>query len=1404
MNFENVRPIEGSVRTGFEELCVQLDEAICGGPLRGRVRVDGAGGDGGVELFGTTPDGRKVGLQAKHFFKRLGKSQWDQIKGSVATAMRNHPDLKQYFVCVALDRTPGEKDKWAKQEAEWAKSHPELTVTWVGKSELIGYLTQERWAYLAVYWLNAPDFTLKRVRDKTDVAIKQLHHRFSPALHHRTDAENSLGHLLAFPDAREVHRQACVKLATEVHGLLDAIADATWTELEASHAAQRNAATDACGVILETIADGVLTEQSAPFEAALGEGLRMLRELQTALSDARYRAREAGSEAKVAGTVTLLRAVPGLLRQAESVMHAIGRYNKALTQACWLLTGEAGNGKSHLLATVVRRAAEEGSAALMFLGEQFQGDGPISLQICEQFSWSREFSELLACLQARAQSAKRPSLIVIDAINETPNRSLWLNQLVSLESDIAKFPDVRLVISCREDWLNSCVPKAVAKEAARVWHHGYTLDFQEVVTAYFRGYNVQSDSFPALIPEFRNPLFLKTVCEAYRDKKLPARPLSFVRVLEAWEKRIAEEISKAIDCSPTVTGEAISGVVSEMARTSNSRVPSSFVRKLCMDLFPVPQEKAGLYKQLQTQGFMHEVGKEAESFIRLQYERFYDVRVVQSELATFATVDDFRAYWSETLLPRIGQYGKDEILESRMFAYALLVPERYGIELPILPMPPRHKEYGEPGASKVWQGWISALAWRQIPESRDEIRRLFVKWTQFKFRTSHFTAFFTFACIEDHPLNADFLHAWLSKCELVDRELYWTVPMANQDTEAEDANLDGLIRWCDGARNMCSNEQARLAATMLLWLTSTSNSSDRDKATEAAIRLLAGKAAASLELLDMFWDVNDPYVKERLLAVLAGVAPTLVDAGLTRLASKVAKRFFRSGDVPQHIMQRDYARFIVEFANRRGLVDPEDLEASHPPYKSKPLHIWSEEEVAAYEKDRAYSTIAGSLAPEEMGPGLYGDFGRYVMGNAVHSFVDPVPKPAKKKPHELEYKREDARIARRYLWRRIIQMGWTPERFGDFEDNLFSSGRDRAPVERISKKFQWIGLYEYLGHLMDHSGYMEYGDDAPRADARVSDLTMRNFNPSTAEFGVAVAAASSQELPVNPVPKMQSMQERVDWAFGESDSFLPYLHRKIDGAPRLVLSAHVSQSEVLPIGRARSNTDHASQWVDVRSFLVHEDKIDALAQSLKKRDFWGKGVELPRAYACWLSEFPWDKTLRPVRASLAKGGHWLELPKGIAEGTACSLDTEEHQFVMPAPAMLERLSSSIGNLTSPTPLFDSTYVIRNKVGSGVFWGSTRRTLLAVDYAIFAAWLREQRLALMWCCLRERSVSSGQHRVSLVAESTQSSIVVLRPYQAPVELEAERKNLFFEKSEKGAVPMRQPKPNPGVKVTVHRL
>jgi hypothetical protein len=246
--------------------------------------------------------------------------------------------------------------------------------------------------------------------------------------------------------------------------------------------------------------------------------------------------------------------------------------------------------------------------------------------------------------------------------------------------------------------------------------------------------------------------------------------------------------------------------------------------------------------------------------------------------------------------------------------------------------------------------------------------------------------------------------------------------------------------------------------------------------------------------------------------------------------------------------------------------------------------------------------------------------------------------------------------------------------------------------------------------------------------------------------------------------------------FKKFGSFLPYLHRVIEGAPRLLLSAHLTQSERLPIGRKRSNTEHASQWIDVRSFLVGEDEVDALSTRLGNTSFWGRGVRLPEAHACWLSEYPWHRMLGDVRASCAKAEPWLDLRKGLAQSTACSLDSEESKFALPSPSLLEDIEAFTGVLSPPKRSVDSGYTILDQRGGGVFWGSIAgNPLLAVDYLKFAAWMQEKRLVLLWCCLSERTVLSARQGESPIAESTQSAVVVLRPYKMPIELTGERED-----------------------------
>src|SRR5947207_1384835 len=110
IDFRRLRPHRGTTAGGFEELAVQLFRAEY--ESKGEVRrVEGSGGDTGVEAFVLTSPNHEVGIQAK-FFDKLNASQWTQIRKSIARAVAEHSKLKRYIVAVPLDRNPTQQTTW--------------------------------------------------------------------------------------------------------------------------------------------------------------------------------------------------------------------------------------------------------------------------------------------------------------------------------------------------------------------------------------------------------------------------------------------------------------------------------------------------------------------------------------------------------------------------------------------------------------------------------------------------------------------------------------------------------------------------------------------------------------------------------------------------------------------------------------------------------------------------------------------------------------------------------------------------------------------------------------------------------------------------------------------------------------------------------------------------------------------------------------------------------------------------------------------------------------------------------------------------------------------------------------------------------------------------------------------
>jgi hypothetical protein len=1367
IKFSEIRAVDGKQDKGFEELCVQLLNELCGEKLVRVDRVEGRGGDGGVEAIAETASGQEVGLQSK-FFDLLGDSQWKQINKSVTTAIVKHPELARYLVCVPLDRTPGQLAKWEKLTAAWSRQNPNMAVEWVGLSELFGYLVKPGASHLLNYWFDFPEFSVEWAAKQTEVAIGQLHDRYTPKLHQKTSAEIELWFRTASDVAVSIHRKLCSQLVIAWRKAVKDFSQAARvsdikTPLERLEKAHQT--------MLACLQGGDLLKQHFDLVSALAN-LRtqadiVLDELFPEISDlegetGREKRRLFRRDSELAAASDL----------AEKLERAVRHYLEAQKQSVWILTGEAGSGKSHLLAGLARSLLSEGRSCLLLIGERFAADTSLASQIPGLIDWQWTTRDLLACMSTQALLDGRCAVLMVDAVNESPIRGLWRRELQQLTTLVSEFPRVKLIISCRTDCLESSIPPSVLTTSNRVTHRGFDLDFSAAVQAYFDGYEVVTQHFPNISAEFQNPLFLKTLCEAFQGKMLPRGALSFVQVLTEWENRIAEDIERKIDCPRSSTKRAVTEIVSSIALTGTKRATAEAVQAICQRYFPSPMASTSLYRYLNSEGLLREIETPTGLQVRMQYERFSDVRIAQVRLDSVKSKHQWLDVWKAEILPSLNEaenlYWSDS---PQLFAYALLLPDAVGVELVESPISSAVRgEWGRAHAKEtIWAAWLDALAWRVIEPDDSRIVHLFLCWADSQQSSRNVLArLIEFSCVPGHPLNADFLHNRLIGWELWRRETTWTVPLAHESPTDQFGGsiIAPFLHWVDAAAGKASAEQARLAAIVLLWLTSSPNQALRKRATDSAIRILVACSAgdACIRVLEGLWDVNDPYVKERLLAVTAGVIPHLKATDATRVASFIWEKFWNRDEVEPHILQRDFAEFIIRHSCANGRLTPDYLKIfERELVKDKPA-VWSEAQLQPYEANAAYSSIRRSLTPEEMGH--YGDFGRYVMGSAVHHFVDSAR--ADGATHGLGRKQgeHDARFARRYIWQRIVELGWTPERYSDFENSLGYSGRGGSAmkVERISKKYQWIGLHEYLGLLSGALPFKNWnGESYPLRGAW--ELSLKDYDPDEAfeTWRDSDEDASDDDQWwnfENPIATKDTVEQKAAWVESVFLPFEPYLAMLSHEQSWIILHTHLNFDEELGFGLERFDSAQMSQWVDVRAFLIPNAKVTSALKTLRRKDFYGDGVDIPGVRQCAISEYPWHPAFAEVDESCLNNETWLGGTKESFFLPVCEISDDAKTVPLPAPTLYKEMSEALGeSLSAPRLSASGDVVIGADSGRTVFKSSTHKGgMLMVDEESIVRYLKAQECTLVWCVLSEKSAWDGNSHAGGL--SRQSAVYVL--------------------------------------------
>ena len=96
-------------------------------------------------------------------------------------------------------------------------------------------------------------------------------------------------------------------------------------------------------------------------------------------------------------------------------------------------------------------------------------------------------------------------------------------------------------------------------------------------------------------------------------------------------------------------------------------------------------------------------------------------------------------------------------------------------------------------------------------------------------------------------------------------------------------------------------------------------------------------------------------------------------------------------------------------------------------------------------------------------------------------------------------KQFDPRLAQRWVFNRVVQLGWKQELHGQFDRNVNYNRADRSEhkPERIGKKYQWVALYELLARISDNFEFKEesWSDKIGKYEGSWQ-LSIRDIDPS--------------------------------------------------------------------------------------------------------------------------------------------------------------------------------------------------------------------------------------------------------------------------------------------------------------------
>jgi hypothetical protein len=352
------------------------------------------------------------------------------------------------------------------------------------------------------------------------------------------------------------------------------------------------------------------------------------------------------------------------------------------------------------------------------------------------------------------------------------------------------------------------VPPAVLKSLPQFELRGFETPEEQAEAArvYLDKRGISRPATPWLAPEFVNPLFLRSCCNALQQENNHEFPRgltgtkaifaffldSAARHLGAGRDGTDELIGATKDTLRQIAVQMAVNRPDYLARNSAEEIAEASFRP-----FSAPTGLSWL-EVLQKNGLVRfdpdptvqptDPLLEPSDVVRFSFQRFQDHLIAE---ALVAGVSDIKAALNTDGCLYFVYKGKEVPWEWRgLFeALSIQIPERFKIEL-VDALPGAPADWWR--SSQIQDAFAESIRWRATTAFTQRTLDLFNRLGSRHERLSLLT---DLAASVNHPWNAELIHRNLIQKKMAERDAFWTIEI-NRATDADSHGIQRLIDWC--------------------------------------------------------------------------------------------------------------------------------------------------------------------------------------------------------------------------------------------------------------------------------------------------------------------------------------------------------------------------------------------------------------------------------------------------------------------------------------------------------------------------------------------------------------------------------------------------------------------------------